>query len=583
MGANSLSNRSDGQTILDTFFNDIHQAINTDFVGRGSTGIPTAGQNLGTAAIPWGTVRAAALVLNGNSIDLSQVTSPANRVISGKTRSTSNQPAFITPSASLAFTVFASTTNLVVDINGATITLSTDIVKTGITAAPSSNNTALINDTLAADQAATRTWGEPDNKAIAIDTAGSEIVGAVGKWAAFKIAGVSTEYMIAFVESSIKLSKCMRGAFYDSSLNPINRTAFSNNDTLTIMKLGWVFADVNATTIDVSYTNPTYGFTAPGSPATGDYWYDMSINQWKRYDGGTFQSISRTFIGMIIADTTAVVGARCAAFYGNFSNKNTISAELESTEIVRGSVWGTHANVAGMIVEFKSSLPQWNITTDLAPSVDMYNATEQASTIYYMYLSDEGETVISDIEPYYNNEFDGYYHPHNPWRMIAKAYNNGSSNLTKVQDNFSQEAELRLDTVSGYGSDASNKIRRWTNTKKDTGVSWVYSDNVGPGMTVEIMERGRYAISYTDNFTAITSFAITKNASDLTLTPGSGSLTADELVATATTSGNDHCETIAWTGILEKGDIIRTQTDVTAASQASKTQFSMSKIPDHRV
>src|SRR5437868_6729569 len=108
MGSNTLNNRSAGQTILDTFFNDIHTALDGDLIGRNSSGVPTSGQNLGTAAIPWGAIRANSLVLNGSSVDTSKLTSPSNRVISGKKRSTSNQPAFITPNGAAASFLLAA-------------------------------------------------------------------------------------------------------------------------------------------------------------------------------------------------------------------------------------------------------------------------------------------------------------------------------------------------------------------------------------------------------------------------------------------------------------------------------------------
>jgi hypothetical protein len=432
MGTNSLNNRSAGQTITDTFFNDLHQAMNSDFVGRGATGVPTSGQNLGTTAIPWGTVRANSLVLNGAAVDTSQLTAPQNRVISGKKRASSNQPAYIVPAGSGAsFTVDGTPTNLVVDINGASVTISTDIVKSSLTTAPASQNTALVNDTDAADQFSTKTWGEylAEKEYITIDTVGSNITALVGKWAAFKIVGVGTEYFLAFVESATRLSKCFRGYFYDASINPMNRTGFSNNDTITLMSLAWIFVENDSTTVDVTYNNPEWNFTAPSSPVTGDYWYDLGNQVWKRYDGASFQIINRTYIGQAILDTTNCIGARAADFYANYSDENSLGLELQSTEIVRARRAKSQISVAGMKYYFGDFLPKWNITTNLAPSTDLYDSSEQNSRAYYLYLKDTGAAVISDIHPYYRGEFQGFYHPHNPWRMVGTAYNDSSGDL----------------------------------------------------------------------------------------------------------------------------------------------------------
>ena len=181
MGTGNLTNRSSGQTILNTFWNEIHSAMNSDFVGRNSSGIPTASQNLGTVALPWGVVRADSLILDGSAIDPSQIVAPQNRVVSGKKRSTSNQPAYITPNgAAASFIVDGTPTNLVVDVNGTTITVTIDITKSSLTTAPASQNTALVDDVTAADQQDTRVWGEYGHrKSITIDTVGTNITALV--------------------------------------------------------------------------------------------------------------------------------------------------------------------------------------------------------------------------------------------------------------------------------------------------------------------------------------------------------------------------------------------------------------------
>lgn len=453
MGVNTLTDRANGETILDTFFNDIHDAMNGSFVGRNTSGVATSGQDLGTTAIPWGVIRGASLVLSGSAVDTSQITSPQNRLVSGKVRTTSNQPAFITPNgAAASFIVYGSATNLVYDVNSTQVTISTDITKSSLTTAPAANNTCLVNDTAAADQEDTKTWGEidhPQGKKITIDTVGSEISALVGKWAAFSIAGVGTEYMLAFVESATTLSNCKRGFFYGSTLNPVNRTGFSNNDTITLLSLGWVFAEDNGTTIDVSYRNPTWSFTSPSSPATGDYWYDLANNTWYRYDGATFQIIDRTLIGMVILDTANCIGARCIDFYANHSDELDMMISVSTNSVVRSIGIDKTVTVMGNRFLFPTSQLSWDITTDLATSVDMYNATEQSSTIYYLYIKDTGDTVISDISPYHRPDLKGKYHPHNPWRCVGEAKNDGSSNFVIAGSWKKRKIYSRYSSVSG--------------------------------------------------------------------------------------------------------------------------------------
>lgn len=566
MGTNTLNNRSAGQTIIDAFFNDIHQAMNTDLVGRNSTGVPTAGQNLGTVAFPWGTIRGDTLVLNGNPVDTSQISSPPNRVISGKHRSSSNQPAFITPSgAGASFDLKALSVHLELDVNGASVSVTTDITKTGLTTAPASNNTALVNDTEAAAQEDTRLWGEYGHrKSITIDTVGSNITALVGKYAAFKLVGSATEYMLAFVESTTKLSKIFRGYFYDPSLNPIKRTKFSNNDTLTLMSLGWVFVENDGTTVDISYTNPTWDFTSPGSPVTGDYWYDEQNQVWKRYDGAAFQIINRTLVGNVILDTTNCVGARCQDFFANYKADNKMELELESTEIVRSTGSEGAVNVAGRDFDFNNTLTRWNITTNLAGSADMYNASEQASTLYYLYLTDLGQKVISDITPYWRPDLKGWYSPYNPWRMVGIAYNNGSSDLEGANAENQTAAVRMYDSSAGNGAVAT-AVRQFATIVTDGAALGGFSDsNAGGSITCRFPCMA--SVHYGDSFTTDgSSQGLSLNATDLT----SGATAGNKLeYLTAAGTRNTQGVFASSAVMLKIGDTLRAQSGASGTTNA---------------
>lgn len=494
MGLGTLNNRSAGQTIQDTFFNEIHAALNADFVGRNVTGVPTAGQNLGTVAVPWGTGRFTSLIVNGDSIDSSQITAPPNRVVTGKKRSTSNQPAFLVPNGSgLTATLLATATNLQLDVNGADVLVSADIALTGLTAAPGAANTALVNDVDAAGQEDTRLWGEPEHrKAITIDTVGANISALVGKYASFALNG---EYFYAFVESATKLSKIRRGYYYNSSITPLNRTTFSNNDTITLLKTAWLFVENDGTTTDFSYNPPVWSFTSPGAPTTGDYWYDLLNRVWKRYDGAAFQIINRVLVGQFVSTSTATVGARCVDFFAAVKSDNTISVEKVSTEIVRGVKQGQKVSIMGMLHEFRDSLPSWNITTNLAASTEMYNAAEQASTMYYLYLADTGAFVISDISPYFREDLLGEYHPHNPWRCVGLAYNDSGSDIQGILSvAIPGDEHFAARTGAGAGA-VDTVIPRFTNVDFNTAASPLYFDDANLGAYADIYWPGQYHFS----------------------------------------------------------------------------------------
>lgn len=456
-------------------------------------------------AIPWGTIRANSLIVDGSTVDPSQITTPQNVVTSGKVRATSNQGAFITPNgAALSFILAGATTNLVFDVNGTSVSVTTDITKSSLTAAPSANNTALVNDADAADQADTRLWGEPEHrKAITIDTIGSEISSLDGKLAAFQIDnGSATEYFVALVDTSNnRLTNCRRGFFYDSSLAPKNRIVFSNNDTITLLKMGWIFVENNGTTVDVSYTPPVWSSDSPNSPATGDYWYDIPNSTWKRYDGATFQIINRTFVGVFANTSAACVGARCEPFYAKHDGLNSVEIDsVFSVTVVRAKKRRSEVSVYGTRINFGDELPRWDITADLASSADMYNATEQASTLYYLYVKDTGDRVISDISPYYVSEFYGLYHPHNPWRCVGIAFNNSGSDLLHAGDLVNNIFHFRASNGNGHGS-SSTKIRQFSTVNERIGGGGVFNQSGTTGDNITIAVPGQYQITTQDGDT----------------------------------------------------------------------------------
>lgn len=438
MGTNTLNTRASGDIIVAGFFNDFNTALDGDFVGRNSSGVPTSGQNLGTIALPWGVARVGSLVINGSPIDTTQITSPQNRIISGKTRSASNQPAFIVPNgAAASFQLLGASVNLNFDVNGSTVAVTTDITKSSLTTAPASNNTCLVNDATAVTQNATRTWGEENSSQtfITVDNMGSGITSLVGKFAAFKIAGSATEYMIAFVESTTKLQQCRRGFFYDSTSAPVNRAKLTDNDVITLLSWGHVFVANDGTTVDVSYTPPTISVTAPSAPVTGDYFYDLVNFVWKRYDGASFVIINRTYVGSVIITTANCVGARCQDFYARHSGDTNIVIQRDTNAIAKSLNPWSSVIVHGNKIDFFTTFPTWNTSTDLVASPDSYT-TLAINTIYYLYISDTGKMIISDIEPYNRADYFGLYHPHNPWRCVGFAMTDGSSNLSTAYGLF---------------------------------------------------------------------------------------------------------------------------------------------------
>lgn len=424
MSTNTLETAyANGEIIDASHVNELTLALLGSFVGRNSSGIPAVGQSLGTLALPWGNIYASGLVLDGVALDTSLIVSAPNRIVSGKVRSLSSMPDFLRANgAALSFQVLGATTNLVLSVNNDATTVISDITKTGVTAAPSTQNTCLVNDAAMTNDK----YAGEDGGTITIDTVGTEISSRVGQIVALKN---GTEIMLAYVNSATQLSNVYRGFFFDSSGNPLVRANLSNNDTLTFLSLGWVFIEDNGTTIDVSYKSPTYAYSSPSSPATGDYWYDLANSVWKRYSGASFDIINRILVGVVAADATNCIASRSFDFSKSFRGTNNLELELFSTEIIRTKPNRGVISVYGTNVERLSNKFTWNITTDLESGL-----TEASSTVYYLYISDKGQSIISTEKPHYRHDLIGDYHPYHSWRMAGMAYNDGSNNFTLSWD-----------------------------------------------------------------------------------------------------------------------------------------------------
>ena len=350
---------------------------------------------------------------------------PRNRIVSGKTRSATDAfPIFLRPDGTAAtLNLFGASTNFKIYIDGTLYTHTTDITKTGLSLAPSSNNTCLINDSALAAQTASKYAGEFDSAfpVLTVDTMGSEISALVGKYAAFK---VGTEYFVAFVQSTTQLTHVRRGFFFDSSDAPFTRVTVSDNDTITLCKLHWVF--YKTTGVMVTTTSvPVYASDTPTSPASGDYWFDLTNLTWKTYDGSTWATAGVHLIGIAVTDTAGCKAARSFEPYAGFSELSTLSLEKVDSATMRGTLRNVFASINGAMYSWAQSYPTWSMTTDIESGY-----AEGASTDYYFYVTERGDVQISPEKPYDRRaDLRSYYHPYHMWRAFGYAINDGSSNL----------------------------------------------------------------------------------------------------------------------------------------------------------
>lgn len=424
---NISADKVTGEKIEAEHVNELKNALVTTLSPRDSSGTMKAGENLGSPTYPWGILYSDSLIIGGSLLDISLLASENNLVKSGKIRTTSSKSDFIRAAGSSnSATIQGSTTNLVCSINGVTTILTTDnIISSLTTGSTGADNECNINDTSLA--------GANDTKyleSLTIDAVGANITAKVGELICLK---KGSELMLAFVKSNTELTDIRRGYFFDSSGNPIVRETLSNNDTLTLMSLGWVFFENDGSTFDVTYNSPIYSYSQPISPNTGDYWFDLQNKQWRRYNGTDFVVINRILLGIVALDDANCIGSRSVDFDIAYSDENSLDFDSTpfSTEIVRAKGTKNRISVNANTFEVSSNKIEWNITINLDSGL-----TEQASTTYYCYVTEKGQLVISDEKPYsLDAKLKGLYHPYQSWRAVASFFNNASSDISLVTSN----------------------------------------------------------------------------------------------------------------------------------------------------
>lgn len=382
------------------------------------------------------------------------------RLVSGRING-DRQPDFILPNGTGGVVdFFAATTNLSTVIDGAQVVFSSDLSISGLTVAPSTNNTALVNDTTLVGQEASKVQGER-NTTILIDTVGSEITSRDEQIAAFKINnGVDDEFFIGEIDvTNGQLKNCLRGYFFDDVGSHVPRITINNNDTITFLRLTWLFIVDNGGTgvVEATFNQPFVQVDTPTTPAAGDFWFDLTLGIWKKFVGASFVDANAVFIGLACQDDTDTVGARAVDFSLPYSNLNTLTLSLLDANTVRSTLQNNRVSVYGNPTYFEKAFTQFIMPGDLDSG-----ESETINTDYYLYLTDQGDTVLSTVAPHDRKEdLLGEYHPAKPYRAIGIINNDGSSDFDAntlefipYNPGFLEDKNLFGKTTPGFGVDA---------------------------------------------------------------------------------------------------------------------------------
>lgn len=584
MGTNSLTpTHANGAVIDHSDVDDLAAALDGDFVGRSTIGVPTSGQNLGTPIVPWGTVYAAALSLNGNSVQA--LTVPGSRVISGKIMTAAtiyaNTPAYITANGAAATAnLLATATPLALSIAGNPCTISADDTFTSLTLGPAATNTCLINNTALSGQNMTVLYGEKavtigsvrHPQGMQVDTMGASISAKVGTWQYFKLVhGANTEIFYAFITSTTFLTGVKRGVV-DTTGSNYTRGLVSDNDVITMLQGNWLFIQYSSPTTytkDFAVKQPwqrSYipegagGLTTEKTPGTGDYSFDNSTNSWYEWSGSAWVARQAVYIGVAICDSAACKWVIPAPFYQNHGTENDIMLSDTGSGIM--SDQGAACVVNGTRVTSADSRFLFTPNSFLTDAVLAVGAGTTNLGVIYCYLTDLGSCLTSYTPPRETDERGGMYHPIYNFRCVGYSTMDAAHDpafIAPGPSSFSntrrpRQEELFLTASPGYGS-TNTKIRRYTTARTQAGAAIGYADSVTLGATFTINEPGMYAIVKVDRHNAANNDdGISLNSNQLTT--GVGSITIGN-VAFYMIGSIDRSLVQQVTLFLQQGDIIR--------------------------
>ena len=138
---------------------------------------------------------------------------------------------------------------------------------------------------------------------------------------------------------------------------------------------------------------------------------------------------------------------------------------------------------------------------------------------------------------------------------------------------------VRLDGGNGFGS-TNTLIRRYTNVRQNTGKGILnYADSSTLGSSFTALKKCRVFVTVTDQGTSQTVFGISKNSTQLTT--NIASITASDRMTLnsidPTTASIDY-NSLAWSGDLEAGDVIRVHVGVAGSISSASALAGVSVL-----
>lgn len=347
-------------------------------------------------------------------------TTQEDGIISGAAK-TSGFPLYLSAGATTRrFTILATSTPLVLQIDGVRYKLESDLtLGSDLALAPSSNNTGTVGE--GDGSASTCYRGEYGGRIDLSGVPGSEIEAAEAVIQAYKITnGGNSEICLArytttdVADPGYHFMPLIRG------IAGTDRQPLTNaSTTITILKAHWIFLNKDMTTIKTTENCPAYGVSAPGSPATDDFWFDSDAKSWARYDGADWVYENYAYLGIAICDSSNCIAVECIDFVG-IAWDETISYKVMKKDRYASNLAPNYDDIR---IIGPGEISVAGTMVHLGEETMVYGDSTESGNggwpWFYVYLKPDGTIQCSPKGPRKKDFRKGWYHPSEYWRCIG--------------------------------------------------------------------------------------------------------------------------------------------------------------------
>jgi hypothetical protein len=356
-------------------------------------------------------------------------------------------------------------------------------------------------------------------------------------------------------------------SFYENGTNSVSNLSWSGylvkGDIIRLIKAGAAatFAANDYNTIDIAYQGSLKQVSV-----SSDQKITIPTSEL-RFEGASSRGSTATAI--VKFDTMAKLRGDAFTITNTAADGTYITMKKAGRLSISASLYVN--SVSGAVSISKN---QSNLTTGPTAAETLSAGGSTPNVISPVSWS--GDVAVGDILRIYANAAPTANSSNN--LNLSFQEQDISVSVTNTLPQFSEsDSSVRVNTANGYGSTASNKIRRFSSVVENLGSDITYLDDSANGATFTIMSSGIYNVSYTDQFSAQCLMGLSKNASSLTT--AIQSLAASQILAVANSVSLNQPESVSWQGYLSAGDIIRPHSEGTSAgTTTSAVNFTISKV-----